>query len=112
MHVFPNPVTIMHAYEAAYMVATVYYTDNSKLTLEELCKKVTPNFASYWWRIGVFLKFRHGELERIESEFRNYQERCDKMLAKWLDVDTSASWEKLKYSIQLAIEDRTGKLLL
>ena len=34
------------------------------------------------------------------------------MLAKWLDVDVDASWEKIKQSIQLAVEERAGMSLL
>ena len=85
-----------------------YYTDNSRPTLRELCERISPYFASHWWRIGVFLNIHHGELANIEHDFRSCQERCDRMLAKWLDVDTTASWEKLNQSIQLAVEDRTG----
>ena len=77
----------------------------------KLCEKVTPYFASHWWRIGIFLNIHQGELASIERDFRTCQERCDRMLAKWLDVDATASWEKLKQSITLATEDRTGTKL-
>ena len=95
----------------AVLIKLNYLTDNSKPTLMNLCEKVTPYFATYWWRIGVFLNIHHGELASIEHDFRSCQERCDRMLAKWLDVDTTASWEKLKLSIKLATEDRTGTKL-
>ena len=88
----------------------MYYTGNLRPTLKELCEKITPHFASHWWRIGTFLNIHHGELACIEHEFRSCQERCDRMLAKWLDTDTTASWEKLIKSITLAVEDRTGMI--
>ena len=34
------------------------------------------------------------------------------MLAKWLDVDTTASWEKLNQSIHSAVEDKTGSYVM
>ena len=45
-------------------------------------------------------------------ESRTHQERCDRLLAKWLDIDANASWEKLKQSIQLAVGDKVGMSLL
>ena len=85
-----------------------HYTDDSRPDIRELCKKVTPNFALHWWRIGIFLNIRPSELGTIEYEYRNCQERCDRMLVKWLEVDITASWKKLKHSIKLALEDRTA----
>ena len=85
------------------------YTGNSRPTLSELYEKVTPHYAAHWRRIGIFLDIIPGELDIIESDhFGNCRECCDRMLTKWLDVDTSASWEKLKCSIKLAIPDKTG----
>ena len=84
-------------------------TGNSRPTLRELNEKITPHFAAHWRRIGIFLDIIPGELDIIESDhFGNCTECCNRMLAKWLDVDTSASWEKLKDSIKLAIPDKIG----
>lgn len=77
--------------------------DVSKPTLRELCENITPHYAKHWKRIGVFLDIRHGELDAIELDcLRNCCECCDRMLAKWLDVDTTASWEKLKKAVTSA----------
>ena len=89
-------------------IAYVYcFAEVSKPTLRELYEKVTPHFATHWKRIGVFLNIRCGELDAIESDFvRNCQECCDRMLAKWLDVDTTASWEKLRKAVTLAMSPK------
>ena len=90
----------------------VSYTDNSRPTHRELNEKVTPNYAAHWMKIGRFLKINPPALEIIESDnLRNCQKCCDEMLAKWLDIDTTASWGKLKHSIKLAMSERTSKLL-
>ena len=83
------------------------FAELSRPTLRELYEKVTPHFAKHWKRIGVFLNMRSGELDALESDFfRNCQECCDRMLAKWLDVDTTASWEKLKNAVTLAMSPK------
>ena len=84
-----------------------FILDLSRPTLRELCEKVTPNFAAHWRRIGISLDIHHGELEIIESDcFRDCRECCDRMLAKWLDVDVNASWEKLRNAITSAMYGR------
>ena len=80
------------------------FTEVSRPTLRELYEIVTPYFAAHWKRIGVFLNIRHGELDAINSDcLRNCQECCDRMLAKWLDVDTTASWKKLRNAVTSAM---------
>ena len=84
------------------------YTDNSRPTHRELNEKVTPHYAAHWMRIGRFLDISFPALEIIESDnLRNCQKCCDEMLAKWLDIDTTASWGKLKCSIKLAMSEKT-----
>ena len=52
----------------------------------------------------MFLDVPNGVLDAIESElFGNCQECCDRMVAKWLDVDVTASWKKLKNAVNLAV---------
>ena len=58
----------------------------------------------HWKRFGVFLDIPNGVLDTIESEyFGNCRECCDRMLAKWLDVDVTASWRKLNSAVDLAV---------
>ena len=52
----------------------------------------------------MFLDVPNGVLDAIESEcFGNCQECCDRMVAKWLDIDVTASWRKLKNAVKLAV---------
>ena len=82
----------------------ICYTENLRPNLRELFEKVTPNFAPHWKRIGVFLNISYGVLDAIESDyFGNCQECCDRMLAKWLDIDVTATWKKLKGAVNLAV---------
>ena len=54
-------------------------------------------------RIGIFLKIHSGALKIIETDYLgDCQKCCDSMLAKWLEVDDTATWEKLIHSINLA----------
>ena len=82
----------------------VYCTENSRPTLKELYEKFTPSYAAHWKRIGVFLDVPNGVLDAIESEFfGDCQECCDRMVAKWLDVDVMASWKKLQNAVNLTV---------
>ena len=46
--------------------------------------------------IGTLLGLSSGELQSIEASYpTNIKWCCNQMLGKWLEMDTSASWEKL-----------------
>ena len=50
-----------------------------------------------WRAIGVLLGVHNGKLDSIESEWpTNLKWCCDKMLETWLEIDTAASWNKIK----------------
>ena len=52
----------------------------------------------------MFLDIPNGVLDAIESElFGNCRECCERMVAKWLDVDVTASWKKLKNAVNFAV---------
>ena len=52
----------------------------------------------------MFLDIPKGELDAINFDCPgNCQECCDRMLSKWLDVDTTASWKKLKKAVASAV---------
>lgn len=70
---------------------------------------MTPYYAAQWMRIGIFLDIPTGELKAIETDYLgNCRKCCDSMLTKWLEVDDTATWEKLTHSISLATSDGTG----
>lgn len=50
--------------------------------------------------MGKQLNLPNGELEIIEYDHSgSVRECCNKMLTKWLDIDVTASWEKLLIAI-------------
>ena len=52
----------------------------------------------------MFLDIPNGVLDIIECEhFGNCWECCDRMVAKWLDVDVTASWKKLNGVLDSAV---------
>ena len=90
----------------------VYSTENSRPTLKELYEMFTPSYTTHWKRIGVFLDIPNGILDAIEYElFGNCQECYERMIAKWLDVDVTASWKKFKNAVNLALLNRKSMQL-
>jgi len=65
---------------------------------------VTPRYASYWKEIGIFLDFKPEQLEIIKMDNpRDTKGSCNDMFIRWLQIDTSASWEKLFNALDLAV---------
>ena len=51
--------------------------------------------------IGILLGVPTGELDIIEAEWpTNIKRCCDHMLEKWLEMDTTASLEKIHTAIE------------
>ena len=64
--------------------------------LKDLYQHITPQYAADWKVIGTLLGLPIGELKAIEAGYpTNVKWCCNQMLEKWLEVDPSASWEKL-----------------
>ena len=62
----------------------------------KLYNEVTPQYCDKWKDIGKLLGLPSGELDCIEAEWpTNSKCCCNRMLDKWLDVDTKASWERI-----------------
>ena len=65
-------------------------------SLKQLYEHITPHFAADWKEIGVMLNLPTGELKAIAmGNPTNVKWCCNSMLEKWLDIDTTASWEKI-----------------
>ena len=65
-------------------------------TLKDLYQHVTPHYAAHWKVIGTLLGLPSGELQAIEAGYpTNVKWCCNQMLKKWLELDPTASWEKL-----------------
>lgn len=69
---------------------------NTAPLLKELFEYITPQYVAEWKVIGTLLGLPVGELEAIEAGYpTNVKWCCNKMLEKWLETDTTASWGKL-----------------
>jgi len=67
-----------------------------QLLLKDLYAHITPNYVAHWRVIGTLLGLPSGRLDIIEYDNRDKSEPCcNAVLLEWLDVDPSASWEKL-----------------
>ena len=64
--------------------------------LKDLYEYVTPQYAADWKVIGTLLGLPSGELKAIEAGYpTNVKWCCNQMLEMWLEMDRTASWEKL-----------------
>jgi len=70
--------------------------------LKDLYECITPQYATEWKVIGALLGLPREELKIIEHD--NYRHKavpcCNAMLEEWLEVDPTASWNKLLTVIQ------------
>jgi len=79
----------------------IHYTATSVPQLKELHNHITPLYAAHWRVIGTQLGLPTGRLDIIEHD--NYHKAelcCNAVLEEWLEVDPSASWNKLLSVIQ------------
>ena len=61
----------------------------------------STQYAADWKVIGTLLGLPSGELNSIEAGYpTNVKWCCNQMLEEWLEVDSSASWNKLLSVIQ------------
>ena len=84
---------------------------NTEPLIRDLHQHVTPQYATQWRVIGTLLDLPSETLNIIE---RNHMFQvdlcCNAMLEKWLQVDTTASWEKLFTVIESsAVSSTLGK---
>lgn len=77
-------------------IAGILLVLNSPPKLKDLQNLITPKYAAYWKVIGTSLGFENGYLDAIEYAFPiNNFWCCNKLLEKWLETNTTASWKKL-----------------
>ena len=70
-------------------------------SLRDLYEHITPRCAADWKVIGTLLGIPNGELNAIEVGYpTNPKWCCNKMLEKWLEIDSTASWDKLSEAIK------------
>ena len=92
------------------------HAESTKPELKDLCKYVTPRYASYWKEIGIFLDFKPEQLDIIKMDNPADAKRsCTDMFIKWLQIDPNASWEKFFTALDSAIgapPANTSKILI
>ena len=77
-------------------IRSLHTTATSTPLLKDLYQHITPQYAADWKVIGTLLGLPSGELKSIEAGYpTNVKWCCNQMLEKWLEVDPSASWQKL-----------------
>ena len=65
--------------------------------LKDLHNHITPHYAARWRIIGTLLGLPKGTLDIIEHDnYHKAEPCCDAVWEKWLEVDPSASWNKLQ----------------
>lgn len=85
------------------------HTVNSTPSLKDLQQYVTPQYAIQWRVIGIQLGLSSETLDIIECD--NYYKIipcCNAMLKQWLQMDITASWEKLLTIIESSAMSRSA----
>ena len=86
------------------------YVGKEKPPLNEISNHIVPRWASSWKKLGIQLNLELHLLQNIEKDNENDCEGCcNKMLSKWLDINTNASWEILFNALdQLSTDQVAG----
>jgi len=70
-------------------------------SLKDFYNHITPQYATDWKVIGTLLGLPSGALDIIENDnMCKAVHCCNSMLKRWLEVDETASWEKLFAAIE------------
>jgi len=71
-------------------------TGSERPTLKNLYLHVTPNYAAFWYDIGVYLDFEQGRLDTIKANHPGDTSGCCKELwREWLKTTPNATWKNL-----------------
>ena len=74
--------------------------------LAEVIKSVIPQHTTQWKYIGSKLNLPNDSLRTMESGYpTNAEMCCVKMLQKWLEVDSEASYDQLHMAISSLLND-------
>ena len=78
-------------------------------SLRELNRYVTPQYAVHWKEIGIQLGLSDAKLKIIRADNPNSVEKCcNEMLAQWLQLYSTATWNELFEAINCCTES-SGK---
>ena len=87
----------------------IYFSDinaerNSHPQLVDLYKDVVPQYAIHWEDLGIKLGLEKHHIDTISHNNAYNPNRtvdcCKSMLKKWLEIDCSATWDKLRNAIR------------
>jgi len=84
--------------------------DEDRPVLADLHLHIVPKYAVHWEDLGLHLGLNRDQVAIISKNNAYNPDRtrdcCKEMLAKWLNIDTSATWGKLKDAINtIKVED-------
>ena len=90
----------VHIYITPPCYCYIFPTATSTPQLKDLHNHITPHYAARWRVIGALLGLSSGTLDIIKYDNDKARPCCDAMLEEWLEVDPSATWNKLLSVIQ------------
>ena len=77
---------------------------NGRPQLADLYRDVVPVYAIHWEELGIKLGLKEHHIATISRDNAYNPDRtvdcCQSMLKKWLKIDCSASWDKLRNAIR------------
>ena len=79
----------------------LFSTVTTKPELKDLCVHFIPRYVLQWKVIGTLLGVASEELDIIGHDNHDKAKPCCyDMLKKWLEIDPTASWEKLFTAVE------------
>ena len=76
---------------------------DSRPQLVDLYSDVVPKYAIHWEDLGIKLGLKKHDIATISQNNAYNPNRtvdcCKSMLNKWLEIDCSATWDKLRNAI-------------
>ena len=77
---------------------------NGRPQLADLYRDVVPVYAIHWEELGIKLGLKEHHIATISCDNAYNPNRtvncCKSMLNKWLEIDSSATWDKLRNVIR------------
>ena len=79
--------------------------------MKDLNRYVVQQQAAQWEGLGLELGLERYHIDNITKDHPNESVICcRKMLQKWLDIDSSASWRKLHDAVRRIRSQTTGSM--
>lgn len=95
----------LNIYIVFIFLADITRDRDSQPQIAELYHDVVPKYAIYWEDLGVKLGLKDHHIDAISQNNAFNPNRtvdcCKSMLKKWLQIDSGATWGKLRDAINL-----------